>query len=126
MVGVLTHHYLSCVPQSNHTFRTLLSKQITMSNPINVIVRFELKEGEIDKLVPLVQEFFTKEVSSAPGFISAKLHRNEEGTVFINYTTWESPEHYQKFIKEIAMGSEISKQIRAFSSKADWVFEIPL
>lgn len=97
-----------------------------MNSPIHVIVRFELKEGEIDRLVPLVQEFFTKEVSRVPGFISAKIHRNEEGTVFINYTTWESMEHYQNFIKEVAMGSEISKQIRAFSSKADWVYEIPL
>ena len=85
-----------------------------MNRPINVIVRFELQEGEIDRLVPLVQAFFTKEVSRASGFISAKLHRNEEGTVFINYTTWESAEHYQTFIKEVAMGSDISKQIRAF------------
>ena len=97
-----------------------------MKNPIYVIVRFELKEEEIDVLYPTIQEFFKKEVSKVPGFISAKLHRNNEGTVLINYAAWESVELYHKFIMEVAMNSEISKKIQRFESKADKVFEIPL
>ena len=97
-----------------------------MKSPIYVIVRFELKEGEIEILFPLIQEFFKKEVSEVPGFISAKIHRNEEGTVLINYVTWESSDKYQKFIREVAMMSEISKKIRTFKSNSDNVFEISL
>ncbi|WP_221390915.1 antibiotic biosynthesis monooxygenase [Dyadobacter sp. NIV53] len=97
-----------------------------MNNPMNVIVRFELKEGEIEVLVPLIQEFFEKEVSAVPGFISAKIHKNEEGSVLINYATWESEEKFLKFVKEVAQVSEISKKIQAFASKTDRVFEITL
>lgn len=97
-----------------------------MTNPLNVIVRFELKKGEFEVLLPLIQEFFKKEVSTVPGFISAKIHKNEEGSVLINYATWESEEKFQKFVVEIARVSEISKKIQAFTSKSDRVFEIPL
>ncbi len=91
-----------------------------------VIVRFELKNGEIEELYPLIQEFFKKEVSKVAGFISAKLHRNKEGTVLINYACWESAALYKKFIMEAAMNSEISKRIQRFESKSDNIFEIPL
>jgi heme-degrading monooxygenase HmoA len=96
-----------------------------MSGPLYIIVRFDLKEGEIDTLVSLIGEFFAKEVSHFPGFISAKLHRNEEGTVLINYATWESPEKFLKFI-EFARNSEMSKKIQAFNPTQDRVFEVSL
>lgn len=94
-----------------------------MTGTLNVIVRFELKDGELEILFPLIQEFFKKEVSTFPGFISAKIHSNEEGTVLVNYATWESDEKFQKFI-EFAMVSETSKKIQAFNSKTDRVFEL--
>ena len=94
-----------------------------MNGPLHVIVRFEVNEGDIDSLISLIGDFFKKEVSQFSGFISAKLHRNEEGTVLINYATWESTEKFQKFI-EFARNSEMSKQIQAFKPSQDRVFEI--
>lgn len=94
-----------------------------MHSPLIVIVRFELKEGDIDPLVSLIGEFFKKEVSHFPGFLSAKLHRNEAGTVLINYARWESAETFHKFIA-FARDSTLSKQIQAFKPSQDQVFEV--
>lgn len=94
-----------------------------MQSPLYVIVRFALNEGEIDRLISLIGNFFSQEVSQFPGFISAKLHRNQEGTVLINYATWESAEHFQTFIA-FARGSEWSKQIQAYQPSQDRVFEV--
>ena len=58
-----------------------------MKNPFYVIVRFELKEREIDVLFLIIQKFFKTEVSTVSGFISAKFLRNEDGSVLINYPT---------------------------------------
>jgi quinol monooxygenase YgiN len=90
-----------------------------------VFVRFELQPGEMEKLVPLIKDFFENEVSTFPGFVSAKFHRNEAGSVLINYATWESAEQFQAFMGK-AMHSERSKKIQAFNSSADRVFEIAL
>ena len=97
-----------------------------MESPIYVIVRFELKEGEFEVLFPLIQQFFKREVSAFPGFISARIHTNEERSVLINYATWESSEQFRKFITELAMVSDISKQIQKFPAKTDRVFEVAL
>lgn len=97
-----------------------------MKSPYYVIVRFELKKGEINSLILLIQDFFKKEVSVFPGFISAKIHANEEGTVLINYATWESLEKFEQFVKELASVSEISRKIQAFHPVADGVFEVPI
>lgn len=59
------------------------------------------------------------------GFISAKIHKNEESTILINYATWESAGKFRKFIA-FASFSETSKKIQAFNSKTDKVFEVPL
>ena len=96
-----------------------------MPIPLNVIVRFEVKEGTIDLLVGLIEEFFKKEVGQFPGFISAKLHQNEEGTVLINYATWASSDHFQKFI-DFAGGSALSQKIQAYKPTQDRVFEVSL
>ena len=96
-----------------------------MLGPLHVIVRFDGKEDDVDLLVSLIGEFFKKEVSQFPGFISAKLHQNEEGTVLINYATWESSEKFLKFI-EFARNSEMSKKIQAYNPTQDKVFEVPL
>jgi quinol monooxygenase YgiN len=97
-----------------------------MASPLYVVVRFELKPGELDVLVPLIQAFFEKEVRTVPGFISARLHANEAGTVLLNYATWESAAHFHYFIEQVARVSEISKKIQAFGQHTDKVFEIPL
>jgi quinol monooxygenase YgiN len=94
-----------------------------MNNPLYVIVRFEVKEGEAAKLTSLIKHFFEKEVSSFSGFISFKLHSNQDGTVIINYATWESIEYFQKFVA-FASTSEISKQIQAYHPQSDRVYEI--
>lgn len=96
------------------------------TSPLYVIVRFELKEGELEPLASLIQEFFSKEVSRVPGFISARIHSNEEGTVLINYATWESVDAFQAFVMNVAMVSPISRKIQAYPSRTDRVFEIPL
>jgi heme-degrading monooxygenase HmoA len=93
---------------------------------LNVIVRFELNDGQLDTLVSLIRNFFEQEVSRFPGFISAKIHRNEAGTVLINYATWESTEHFQQFVMEMASVSPTAQQIQAFHPTQDMVFEVPL
>lgn len=96
------------------------------NKPLNVIIRFELNDGELDTLVSLIRNFFEKEVSCFPGFISAKIHQNEAGTVLINYASWESAEYFQQFVSELASLSPIARQIQAFHPTQDIVFEIPL
>ncbi|RYG04674.1 MAG: hypothetical protein EOO02_05570 [Chitinophagaceae bacterium] len=86
-------------------------------------VRFALQPGEKDSLIALIRNFFDKEVKTFEGFISFKLHANEEGTVLINYATWESVEHFQKFVA-FAANSDISKQIQAFKPQSDRVYEL--
>lgn len=97
-----------------------------MRSPYYVIVRFELQEGEIETLHALIHEYFEKEVRLAPGFISSKIYRNEEGTVLINYATWESSDKYREFWNGVVLVSEISKKIQAFKPQINQVFEIPL
>jgi quinol monooxygenase YgiN len=96
------------------------------NKPLHVIVRFELKAGELDTLTALIRDFFEKEVSRFPGFISAKIHQNEAGTVLINYATWESTEHFHQFVMELASLSPIAQQIQAFRPTQDMVFEVSL
>ncbi|NIJ56126.1 antibiotic biosynthesis monooxygenase [Dyadobacter arcticus] len=97
-----------------------------INKQLNVIVRFELKEEELETLVSQIRDFFEKEVSRFPGFISAKIHQNQERTVLINYATWDSSESFQKFVMELASVSPIAKKIQAFNPKQDMVFEILL
>ncbi|MEZ0607815.1 antibiotic biosynthesis monooxygenase [Fibrella sp. WM1] len=96
-----------------------------MNTPLNVIVRFDVPADGIDALIALIGHFFRNEVSRFPGFISAKLHRNEEGTVLINYATWESQEAFFHFMT-FARDSEFSKQIQAYKPTQDRVFEVSL
>ena len=98
---------------------------ITMPIPLNVIVRFEVNEDTIETLIGLIEEFFKKEVSQFSGFISAKLQRNEAGTVLINYATWASSDHFQNFI-DFARGSALSQKIQAYKPTQDRVFEVSL
>jgi hypothetical protein len=83
-----------------------------MKTPIYVIVRFDLQAGELDVLAPLIKDFFQKEVSAVSGFVSAKLHTNDDCTVLINYATWKSIDAFNKFRNEVAANSEISKKYR--------------
>ncbi|WP_434391341.1 antibiotic biosynthesis monooxygenase [Melittangium boletus] len=94
--------------------------------PLYAIVRFDLKAGELDTVVSLIREFFEKEVSQVPGFISARLHSNEEGTVLINYATWASADAFHSFVTNVARVSPISQKIQAFSPRTDRVHEVAL
>ena len=85
-----------------------------------------MKDGEFETLVSLIRDFFEKEVSSFTGFLSAKIHRNREGIVLINYATWDSSESFQKFVIELASVSPIAKKIQAFHLTQDMVFEVSL
>lgn len=96
-----------------------------MKSPLYVIVRFEVKNEDLKTVIDTIMDFFEKEVSTFDGFISYKLHLNEEGTVLINYATWKSKEHFQKF-RLFASTSEISKKIQSFQPRADMVYEISL
>lgn len=92
----------------------------------HVVVRFELKAGEVEKLKPVVKDFFDSEVSKFPGFISAKFHENEDKSVFLNYASWESKEAYSKFLEEVGMKSEKAKKVLEFNPSADQVHHIEL
>ena len=89
----------------------------------HVIVRFQLDKEDMPKLVALIEELETI-VKTSPDFISAKLHRNVEGTVLINYATWTSSQAYEKFWKEHIVNTETNKKIASFNPMVDQVFEL--
>lgn len=92
----------------------------------HVIVRFELEgEEEMAKLVSLITEL-EKTVKRSPDFVSAKLHRNREGTVLINYATWTSFEAYKTFWKEYVIDTETNKKIESYKPRVDHVFGLDL
>jgi hypothetical protein len=90
----------------------------------HVVVRFDTSDNNFKELTRSVKDFFDNEVSSFPGFISAKFHTNDEHSVFLNYATWESKSAYQKFLDEVGMKSEKAKKVLSFNPTADQVFHI--
>ncbi|MEE3079399.1 MAG: antibiotic biosynthesis monooxygenase [Bdellovibrionota bacterium] len=92
----------------------------------HVVVRFQLESGELEKLKPIVKDFFESEVSKFPGFVSAKFHENEDKSVFLNYATWESQEAYSRFLDEVGMKSERAKKVLEFNPSADQLHHIQL
>ena len=92
----------------------------------HVVVRFQLEENEVEKLKPIVIDFFNNEVSKFPGFISAKFHQKEDSSVFLNYAAWESKEAYAKFLDEVGIKSDRAKKVLAFNPTAEQVHHIEL
>jgi len=95
-----------------------------MASHHHVIVRFQLNsEQELFELVNLINEL-EEIVKTSPDFISAKLHRNVEGTVLINYATWTSPQAYESFWKAYVVDTETNKKIKSYKPMVDQVFAL--
>src|SRR5918912_4504807 len=77
--------------------------------PVILINKFSMKEEDVD-------EFLRAWAASAeimkrqPGLISAQLHRGIGGSsVFLNYTVWESTEHFKKASNNPEFQSSLEK-----------------
>lgn len=92
----------------------------------HVVVRFSLRPGAMDKLKPVVKDFFENEVSGFPGFISARFHQNHDETVFLNYATWRSEGDYKTFLEQVGTVSSRAKKVLAFEPTADMVHSVEL
>ncbi len=95
-----------------------------MSTYHHIIVRFQLKgEDDMSKLVDLINEL-EEIIKSSPEFVSAKLHRNREGTLLVNYATWKSRRGYEEFWKEHVTQTATNKEIESYKPLVDQVFEV--
>jgi heme-degrading monooxygenase HmoA len=75
------------------TFSDQLEEDV---GPVVVISKFNIKPEDIDKFLKSWASG-AKIMKQQPGFISTQLHRGIAGSgVFINYTVFESAEHFKR------------------------------
>jgi quinol monooxygenase YgiN len=63
---------------------------------INVFTVAPERQAE---LVKLLEEATEEVMRHLPGFISANIHRNQEGTRVANYAQWASREHFEAMLR---------------------------
>lgn len=97
-----------------------------MDSQLNVIIRFELSgQEQFNELILIIKEMGAI-TTKAPCFISAKFHRNDDFSLLINYSTWESSETYHKFWDENVVGTPAYEKILNFKPQISKVFGISL
>ncbi len=67
----------------------------TKNNVVTLINVFTVDPTHQQRLVELLTRATEVEVSHAPGFVSASLHRSLDGTKVTMYAQWRSVEDYQ-------------------------------
>jgi heme-degrading monooxygenase HmoA len=71
-----------------------------------LINKFNVGQGKVEQFLKDWGEDATN-FKQQPGFISAQLHKGiGKSSVFINYTVWESMEHYKKAINKMLFRSK--------------------
>jgi quinol monooxygenase YgiN len=65
------------------------------SNVVTLINVFTVDRANQQRLVELLARVTELSVRSAPGFVSASLHRSTDGTKVTMYSQWRSVEDYQ-------------------------------
>lgn len=81
------------------TTTTTISASSDVMTMINV---FKAHEGQQQKLVDVLTEATETAISVMPGFVSASIHRGEDGTSVVNYVQWRSAEHYRAMLADPA------------------------
>jgi quinol monooxygenase YgiN len=72
-----------------------LDRSVEKNKPIVLINVFTVKPGNQQRLLDLLARATDGSVSSAPGFMSATLHRSLDGTKVTMYAQWRSAEDYE-------------------------------
>jgi len=67
----------------------------TDTSEVTLINVFKVDPQNQQRLIELLWQATEDSVSSAPGFISASLHRSLDGTKVTMYAQWRSAEDYQ-------------------------------
>ncbi len=73
-----------------------ISKEKKLVTLINV---FTVEPENQQKLVDLLVEASEKTIKNVPGFISANIHKSDDGVRVTNYVQWRSPEDYAAMLK---------------------------
>ena len=74
---------------------TTISTSADVMTMINV---FKAHEGQQQRLVDVLTEATESTIAAMPGFVSATIHRGEDGTSVVNYVQWCSAEHYRAML----------------------------
>jgi quinol monooxygenase YgiN len=74
----------------------------TKSSVVTLINVFTVDPTHQQRLVELLTRATEVEVSHAPGFVSASLHRSLDGTKVMMYAQWRSVEDYQAMSQDPA------------------------
>ncbi len=93
-------------------------------NTFHVVITFKVKPTEFDELLFCVKDFLDNEVSKDEGFISAKFHTNKEHNILINYATWKSQEHYEKYKMKTGTVTQRAKKVLSFKPVGNEVWHI--
>jgi heme-degrading monooxygenase HmoA len=72
---------------------------ITQNSPIFTLINvFTVEPEKQQDLVDLLIEATNNTVSHLPGFISANIHKSQDGVRVVNYAQWESKEAFGAFL----------------------------
>jgi quinol monooxygenase YgiN len=83
---------------------TTISKTANLVTFINV---FKVKPEDQDRLVELLSRVTNQSVRHAAGFISATLHRSNDGTRVTMYAQWTSLEDYEAMRRGAGSAAEL-------------------
>lgn len=70
------------------------------SDVMTLVNVFKAREGAQERLVEVLCEAGRTVMPSLPGFISASVHRSDDGTSVVNYVQWRSKEDYQAMLAD--------------------------
>lgn len=67
---------------------------------MTLINTFFVDPANADRLVAVLAEATERGMRQRPGFISANLHKSEDGTRVVNYAQWRSKEDFQAMLQD--------------------------
>jgi quinol monooxygenase YgiN len=83
-----------------------------------LINKFNVKPNKVEEFLKDWAEDAAR-FKQEPGFISTQLHRGiGKSSVFINYTVWESMEHYKKAANKILFSTQSQSPLLKYGDKS--------
>ena len=90
---------MSGTARSSVTTRPASTATIDPATDVVTLVNvFKAHEGQQQKLVDVLCEAGRTAMSTMPGFISATVHRGDDGTSVVNYVQWRSTEDFHAML----------------------------
>lgn len=90
----------------------------------HVIITFNIEPKKFNDLYVSVKDFLENEVSKDEGFISAKFHTNKEQNILINYASWKSQKHYERYKAKTGTVTERAKKVLSYEPIGNEVWHI--